>query len=373
MNNNPAPIAAVPMSKASTEAPPVLGSSPPLGIVERITPSLADGVLLPAVLLALLVVVFAPPEVSPVLGAPEVLAPLLVGSATGVPAVGLVPVVVLVPVFCVVAVVVLAVSVRPVVVPGVMALVVFVVPVVVPRGVLVVAVVSGVPGVGGRRWRRGLRLRAGDDFVGQLTALYDLAVEDVANDVDVEQVRSVGAAGVGGNDGDVAGIGRVCDVRYGRGTEAVVLYGRVLRIMYAHTATHRIRRVGVHLVVLYERLARLGNLAHPLEAYTGPTVVDHQVLMYPETIQMVGGVVAELVAPQAVALVVVDVGVSYLNLVDGLQARTDEPEEVRILGGVAQLNTLERAVCVGDARPIGARDVYRVEAGGIGRHAHGEP
>jgi len=145
MNNNPAPIAAVPMSKASTEAPPVLGSSPPLGIVERITPSLGDGVLLPAVLLALLVVVFAPPEVSPVLGAPEVLAPLLVGSATGVPAVGLVPVVVLVPVFCVVAVVVLAVSVRPGVVPGVMALVVFVVPVVVPRGVLVVAVVSVVP------------------------------------------------------------------------------------------------------------------------------------------------------------------------------------------------------------------------------------
>src|SRR5215218_429227 len=139
MNNNPAPIAAVPMSKASTEAPPVLGSSPPLGIVERITPSLGDGALLPAVLLALLVVVFAPPEVSPVLGAPEVLAPLLVGSATGVPAVGLVPV------FCVVAVVVLAVSVRPGVVPGVMALVVFVVPVVVPRGVLVVAVVSVVP------------------------------------------------------------------------------------------------------------------------------------------------------------------------------------------------------------------------------------
>src|SRR5829696_807462 len=108
MNNNPAPIAAVPMSKASTEAPPVLGSSPPLGIVERITPSLGDGALLPAVLLALLVVVF-------------------------------------VPVFCVVAVVVLAVSVRPGVVPGVMALVVFVVPVVVPRGVLVVAVVSVVP------------------------------------------------------------------------------------------------------------------------------------------------------------------------------------------------------------------------------------
>src|SRR5215208_4190773 len=81
MNNNPAPIAAVPMSNASPEAPPVLGSSAPLGIVERITPSLADGVLSPAV----------------------------------------------------------------VHVPGVMSLVVFVVPVVVPRGVLVVPAMSVVP------------------------------------------------------------------------------------------------------------------------------------------------------------------------------------------------------------------------------------
>ena len=98
MNNNPAPIAAVPMSNASPEAPPVLGSSAPLGIVERITPSLADGVLSPAV--------------------------------------------VLVPVFSVFAVVVLVVSVRPIDdVPGVMSLVVFVV----PRGVLVVPAMSVVP------------------------------------------------------------------------------------------------------------------------------------------------------------------------------------------------------------------------------------
>ena len=95
-------MAAVPMSNASTEAPPVLGSSPPLGIVERITPSLGDGVLSPAV-------VVAPPEVSVVLGAPEVVAPLLVRSAPSVPAVGLVPVVVLVPVLS---------AVVPVVVPA---------------------------------------------------------------------------------------------------------------------------------------------------------------------------------------------------------------------------------------------------------------
>jgi hypothetical protein len=118
----------------------------------------------------------------------------------------------------------------------------------------------------------------------------------------------------------------------------------------------------VHLVFLYERLARVGNVSHPLEAYTGPTVVDHEVLVYPETVRMVGGVVAENVAPDAVALVVVDIGVSDLDLRDGLQARTDEPEKVRILGGIAQLNTLEGAVGVGDACPIAARDVYRVEA-----------
>ena len=112
MNNNPAPMAAVPMSNASTEAPPVLGSSPPLGIVERITPSLVDGVLSSAVVVApvvVVVVVLAPPEVSPVLGAPEVLAPLLVGFSPSVPAVGLVPVVVLVPVLS---------AVVPVVVPA---------------------------------------------------------------------------------------------------------------------------------------------------------------------------------------------------------------------------------------------------------------
>ena len=109
MNNNPAPMAAVPMSNASTEAPPVLGSSPPLGIVERITPSLGDGVLSPAVVVAPAVVVLVPPEVSPVLGAPEVLAPLLVGFSPSVPAVGLVPVVVLVPVLS---------AVVPVVVPA---------------------------------------------------------------------------------------------------------------------------------------------------------------------------------------------------------------------------------------------------------------
>src|SRR5215204_6092210 len=72
MNNNPAPIAAVPMSNASPEAPPVLGSSAPLGIVERITPSLADGVLSPAVVLVPVfsVVVPAAPVVAP--GAPVV-------------------------------------------------------------------------------------------------------------------------------------------------------------------------------------------------------------------------------------------------------------------------------------------------------------
>ena len=118
----------------------------------------------------------------------------------------------------------------------------------------------------------------------------------------------------------------------------------------------------MHLVVLDERLARVGNVAHPLKANTGPTVVDHEVLVYPETVCMALGVVAENVAPQAVTLVIVDVGVSDLNLVDCLQARTSKAEEVRILGGVVQLNTLERAVGVGDTRRVAARDVYRLEA-----------
>jgi hypothetical protein len=73
---------------------------------------------------------------------------------------------------------------------------------------------------------RGLRLLgAVDDFLGQLAALYDLAIQDVIGDDNVEQVRPVGATGGGGIDRDVAGIGLVCDARYGRGAEAVVLYG----------------------------------------------------------------------------------------------------------------------------------------------------
>ena len=43
----------------------------------------------------------------------------------------------------------------------------------------------------------------------------------------------------------------------------------------------------MNLVVLDECFARVGNVANPLEADTGPTIVDHQVLVYPETIQVV--------------------------------------------------------------------------------------
>jgi hypothetical protein len=42
----------------------------------------------------------------------------------------------------------------------------------------------------------------------------------------------------------------------------------------------------VHLVILDERLARGGLVAYLLEAYTGPTVVDHEVVVYPESIWM---------------------------------------------------------------------------------------
>ena len=109
----------------------------------------------------------------------------------------------------------------------------------------------------------------------------------------------------------------------------------------------------MYLVVLDERLARVGNLAHPLEADTGRSLLTTRL----SCIQKPWGwscssESTELVAPQAVALVVVDVGVSDLNFRDGLQARTNEPEEVRILGGIAQLYTVERAVGVGDASPL---------------------
>jgi len=64
---------------------------------------------------------------------------------------------------------------------------------------------------------------------------------------------------------------------------------------------------------------------------------------------LAGGVVAVLVTPDAVALVVVDVGVPDLTLVDRLQTRTSKAQEVRILGGVVQLYAVEGAVGVGNA------------------------
>ena len=86
--------------------------------------------------------------------------------------------------------------------------------------------------------------------------------------------------------------------------------------------------VAVHLVILDERLARGGHLPHPLKAYTGPTVIDHEVVVHPETLQMVDGILAELVAPYAVALGVVNVGVLDLDLVTRLQARADKAQGV---------------------------------------------
>ena len=82
---------------------------------------------------------------------------------------------------------------------------------------------------------------------------------------------------------------------------------------------------------------------------------------------------AELVAPQAVTLIVVDVGVSHLDLRDRLQARTDQPEEVSVISSVVQLDTVKRAVGVGDASPNGARYVYGVEAAGVGSQAIASP
>jgi hypothetical protein len=164
-----------------------------------------------------------------------------------------------------------------------------------------------------------------------------------------------------------------CHISNSRGPEYVVAHQRVLGIDYAHTATYRIGRVAVHLVVLDERLARVGNVANVLKADTGPSVVDHEVVVRPETVWMVGRVPAENVAPQAVTLVVVDVGVFYFDLRDGLQARTRKAQEVRILGGLVLLYSVECATGVGDPGRITARNVYRKEARVVGRAAQGSP
>jgi hypothetical protein len=52
-----------------------------------------------------------------------------------------------------------------------------------------------------------------DNRVRQLAPLDALAVQEVVPDVDVEQVRPVGATGVGGNDRDLAGNARALDPR----------------------------------------------------------------------------------------------------------------------------------------------------------------
>jgi hypothetical protein len=112
---------------------------------------------------------------------------------------------------------------------------------------------------------------------------------------------------------------------YGHLAKAVVLNGRVLDVAHRNATAIFVGRVAVHLVVLDERLPRGGLVAHPLEAYSGPTVVDHEVVVYPETLWMCsgGGVLAVVVAPQAVALRIVNVGVLDLDLITRLQARAD--------------------------------------------------
>jgi hypothetical protein len=81
----------------------------------------------------------------------------------------------------------------------------------------------------------------------------------------------------------------------------------------------------VYLVVLDERLARGGHAAHFFEAYARPTVVDHEVVVHPETVRVAVRVVAEVIAPQAVASRIVNVGVLDLDLVTRLHTRSDKP------------------------------------------------
>src|ERR687893_3158467 len=159
--------------------------------------------------------------------------------------------------------------------------------------------------------------------------------------LDVKQIRSVGTSGVGGNDRDVAGIGRVSDPVYGHFAKAVVAYSRVLGVANRYaTALCIAVRVTVHLVVRDECFASVGA-ANALKADTGPTVVDHEVVVYPETVRMAGRVLAGVVAPDAVALRVVNVGVLDLDLVTRLQACADNAKSIRYEGISGELDAFE--------------------------------
>src|ERR687897_406158 len=144
------------------------------------------------------------------------------------------------------------------------------------------------------------------------------------NDADVREVWSVRTSGVGGGDRNVVGIWQVRDAPYGRSAKVVVPYGRILGITHGDATPVGMEGIVVYFVVLDERLARGGHAAYLLEAYAGPTVVDHEVVVYPETVRVTVRVVAEVVAPQAVALRIVNVGVLDLDLVTRLHTRSDK-------------------------------------------------
>ena len=72
-----------------------------------------------------------------------------------------------------------------------------------------------------------------------------------------------------------------------RVAKAVVLYGRILGVANRDaTALFIAGRVAAHFVVFDECFAS-GGPAYLLEADAGPTVVDHEVVVYPETVRVV--------------------------------------------------------------------------------------
>ena len=122
----------------------------------------------------------------------------------------------------------------------------------------------------------------------------------------------------------------------------------------------------MHVIVLDKRrLASGKHVAHPLKADTGATIVDHEAVMYPVlAIAKIGlSVLAELITPETVDLVVVDVAVADVHFIYGLDASSRKAEEVGIVGSIKDLRTVKESVATGHTHSVRTRDLDTVEHG----------
>jgi hypothetical protein len=164
-----------------------------------------------------------------------------------------------------------------------------------------------------------------DDFVRQLAALDPLSVQRVAYYVDVQQVRSISAPRVAGSDRPST-IVAVANGVYRLGPEGVLGYECILGIPSTYSRAVFEAPIAVYLVVRNPRFPVVSLIANPLEANAFSTVVHNEVRVREERTMWNLGIITFIVAPDPIALVVMNVGVLDIEFIGTFDPGTDIPE-----------------------------------------------